>query len=198
MIIKKNIDKKEIAGMPKVIFSGNIIVIDTYEEASRAIMALSKECIVGFDTETKPSFKRGIINKIALIQFATEYNAYLIRLNKIGLPDFITDFLANPAVVKVGLSIRDDFLSIAKRSEISPEGFVELQDYVEQFGIKEKSLQRIYALLFGERISKNQRLSNWENETLTAAQKNYASIDAWACQKIFRYLEDLKIRMNLL
>ncbi|HZK03789.1 MAG TPA: 3'-5' exonuclease [Bacteroidaceae bacterium] len=196
MIIKKNIDKKEIANMPKVIFSGNIIVIDTYEEANRAIMALSKEHIVGFDTETKPSFKRGIINKIALIQFATEYNAYLIRLNKIGLPDFITDFLANPAVIKVGLSIRDDFLSIAKRSEISPEGFVELQDYVEQFGIKEKSLQRIYALLFGERISKNQRLSNWENETLTAAQKNYASIDAWACQKIFRFLEGLKIRTN--
>lgn len=190
--IKKSIEKVEMVGMPKVEFSGNIVVVDTLEKANQTILTLSEESIVGFDTETKPSFRKGVINKIALIQLSTDNCAYLIRLNKIGLPDFIVDFLANPDVLKVGLSIKDDFSSLSRRSTIFPESFVELQDYVQKFGIKEKSLQRIYAILFEEKISKNQQLSNWENETLTQAQKKYASIDAWACQRIFRYLESLK------
>ena len=110
-----------------------------------------------------------------------------------GLPDFLEEFLQND-VLKVGLSLKDDFRMLSRRNRQDPRtgNWVELQDYVPHFGIEEMSLQKIYALLFGEKISKTQRLSNWEAETLTEAQQLYAATDAWACVRIYEYLEELR------
>lgn len=194
--IQNSIDKKLIAGLPQISFYGEIKVIDTLQAAEEAVAELSAESVVGFDTETKPSFKKGINNKVALLQLSTLHCAYLFRLNLIGIPESLAGFLANPDIRKIGLSIKDDFNMLSGRSEVRPQGFVELQEFVPSFGIQEKGLQRIYALLFGRRISKTQQLSNWEADSLTAAQQQYASIDAWACLEIYRYLSELKRKGN--
>lgn len=136
---------------------------------------------------------KGMVNQVALLQVATADACFLFRLNHIGLPDFLEEFLQND-VLKVGLSLKDDFRMLSRRNRQDPRtgNWVELQDYVPHFGIEEMSLQKIYALLFGEKISKTQRLSNWEAETLTEAQQLYAATDAWACVRIYEYLEELR------
>lgn len=190
--LPNKIKKSDIADKPKVVFDGIIEEIDTEEKAQKAIETLSKETVVGFDTETRPSFTRGIAHKIALLQLSTNTNAYLFRLNKMGIPDCVADFLSNPNIIKVGISIKDDFHSLSTRREFKPAGFVELQDLCGEMGIEEKGLQKLYCLLFNERISKNQQLSNWEIDSLTESQRQYAAIDAWTCLKIFHYISELK------
>lgn len=189
--IYSKIDKTELANMPKVEFTGTIEIIDTVEKADAAIAELSQYSVVGFDTETKPSFKRGIANKVSLLQLATDKVAYLFRLHLIGITDSIVDFIQNEKITKIGISVRDDFQALRKKREVEPKGFVEIQEIAARMGIDDRSLQKIYALLFGERISKSQRLSNWELEILTESQKQYAAIDAWATLKIYRYLKQI-------
>ena len=190
--LPNKIDKSELADKPRVAFEGIVEEIDTEEKAQIAIGLLSKEKIVGFDTETRPSFTRGVAHKIALLQLSTKNNAYLFRLNKIGIPDCVAGFLSDPNIIKVGISIKDDFHSLSSRREMKPAGFVELQDLCGGMGIEEKGLQKLYCLLFKERISKNQQLSNWEIHSLTESQRQYAAIDAWACLRIYEYVADLK------
>ena len=190
--LPNKINKSDLADKPRVVFDGIIEEIDTEEKAQKAIETLSKESVVGFDTETRPSFTRGVAHKIALLQLSTEHYGYLFRLNKIGIPDCVADFLSNPDIKKVGISIKDDFHSLASRRKFTPAGFVELQELCGEMGIEEKGLQKLYCLLFNERISKNQQLSNWEIDSLTESQRQYAAIDAWACLRIFRYVSELK------
>lgn len=190
--IYSSVDKTLIPNMPQVVFNGRIVVVNTEVEAYKAICSLKTCDIVGFDTETRPSFKRSVINNTALLQLSSDDTAFLFRLNIIGMPDFICDYLADSSALKVGISLKDDFNSLMHRKRINPKGFVDLQDYAGQMGIEEKGLQRMYALLFGQRISKGQRLSNWEAEILSEGQCCYAAIDAWACTVIYRYLNRLR------
>ena len=164
--------------MPKESFPGRIFVVYTEPEARKAVEYLNTHSIVGVDTETRPSFKRGMVHKVALLQIATHDTCFLFRLNRLGLPDF--------------------FAMLRKRNQGDPRdgNWIELQDYVPRFGIEEKSLQKIYALLFAKKISKAQRLSNWEAEVLTEAQQLYAATDAWACVEIYNYLEELRSHGN--
>lgn len=191
MNFAKSITKEEIAILPKEEFAGRIIVIQNEKEAEKAVAYLSEFPIVGFDTETRPSFKKGQSNKVALIQLATDDTCFLFRLNRIDIPACLVGFLTDSAIRKIGLSLKDDFGAMRKRSEMTPAGFLDLQDYVGGFGIEEASLQKIYAILFGKRISKGQRLTNWEADILSDAQKKYASLDAWACLKIYNRLRNL-------
>lgn len=188
---QSTIDKKEISEMEKVLFPGRIILIFTVADAKKAIDYLNTCTVVGVDTETRPSFTKGRVNKVALLQISTEDTCFLFRLNSIGIPDFVEDFLQND-VLKIGLSLRDDFNMLRKRNHKDPrEGnWIELQDYVSRFGIQEKSLQKIYAILFGKKISKSQRLSNWEADVLTEGQQLYAATDAWASLKIYLKLAE--------
>lgn len=188
---QSTIDKKEISEMEKVLFPGRIILIFTVADAKKAIDYLNTCTVVGVDTETRPSFTKGRVNKVALLQISTEDTCFLFRLNSIGIPDFVEDFLQND-VLKIGLSLRDDFNMLRKRNHKDPrEGnWIELQDYVSRFGIQEKSLQKIYAILFRKKISKSQRLSNWEADVLTEGQQLYAATDAWASLKIYLKLAE--------
>lgn len=192
VVLRNKIDKKKVAELPKVAFPGRIFVIYTEGEARKAVDYLNAHTIVGVDTETRPSFRKGTTNKVALLQVSTHDTCFLFRLNSLGLPDFLEDFLLND-VLKVGLSLKDDFAMLRRRNQkdLRVGNWIELQEYVPKFGIEEMSLQKIYALLFGEKISKSQRLSNWEAETLSEAQQIYAATDAWACVRIYEYLEDL-------
>lgn len=186
--ISLSIGKDVVAQMPNVECPVRIVTVDTPEKADLAAEVLMHEKVIGFDTETKPSFHKGRTNKMALMQLSTDSTCYLFRVCKIGLTDSLRRLLENPDVLKIGLSIHDDFSVLHRSCNLRPVGFVELQEYVKQFCIKDASLQRIYAILFSQKISKNQRLTNWEAAALTRKQKEYASIDAWACLHIWHYL----------
>lgn len=188
----QSITKEEITQLPLEEYSGEIVLINTEEEAKEAIDMLTQFACVGFDTETRPSFKKGQRYKISLMQISTETTCYLFRLNHIGIPDSLVDFLENDTTLKIGLSLRDDFGAIRKRTEAEPTNFLDLQKYVGEFGIEDVSLQKIYAILFNKKISKGQRLTNWEAEELTESQQKYAALDAWACLKIYNYLNQFK------
>lgn len=188
----KIITKESIAELPIARFDGRIIVVNTEQDAEKAVAYLKQFKAVGFDTETRPSFKKGKSHKIALMQLSTEDTCFLFRLSLIGFPDCLKSFLSDNSVKKIGLSIKDDFSVIRRSVEINPEGFVELQKMTNEYGIEENGLQRIYAILFGEKISKRQRLTNWEAETLSESQQMYAALDASACLKIYNKLIERK------
>ena len=196
-LIKKSISKAEIAAMPKVLFPGRIFVVYTESDAEKAVAYLKDQRIVGVDTETRPSFKRGTTHKVALLQISTQDTCFLFRLNRIGMPDSLQEFLMSDTL-KIGLSLKDDFNSLRKRQGMHPDrgNWIELQEYVGKFGIEDRSLQKIYANLFGEKISKNQRLSNWEADVLSEGQKLYAATDAWACVEIYNCLSELESTGN--
>lgn len=185
------VDKSLIPSMPRDTFEGKIIVIQSESEAIKAINALSKENIVGIDTETKPAFKKGVVHKVALLQIATSQICFLFRLNYIGLIEQIIKFLGNSNILKVGLSLHNDIVALHRREDFKSDSFLDLQDYVKQFGIEDRSLQKIYANVFGKRISKAQRLSDWEADVLNDKQKKYAATDAWACLMIYNELKSL-------
>ena len=190
IMYKSTITKEEIMLLPKENFDGKITVVNTLDELNRALQKLKKHRIIGFDTETKPSFtsKEANRNSTALMQLSTQRECFLLRLNKIGFPENLTEFISNPTVKKIGISLKDDFHVLRKNHELKPNAFVDLQSIIADYGIEEKSLQKIYAILFEKRISKSQRLSNWEAENLTEAQQEYAAIDAWACLQIYNKL----------
>ena len=183
--------------MPKVLFPGRIFVIYTESDAEKAVAYLKDQRIVGVETETRPSFKRGTTHKVALLQISTQDTCFLFRLNRIGMPDSLQEFLMSDTL-KIGLSLKDDFNSLRKRQDMHPDrgNWIELQEYVGKFGIEDRSLQKIYANLFGEKISKNQRLSNWEADVLSEGQKLYAATDAWACVEIYNCLSELESTGN--
>lgn len=174
--------------MERVTFDGAIHVIDSMLHVRAAVAALRRAEFVGFDTETRPSFKKGQVHKMALMQLSTPDDCFLFRVNKIGVPDALSDYLSDANCLKVGLSLRDDFAKLHTVTGCVPQGFVDLQQLVGEYRIGEASLQKIYAILFGKKISKSQQLTNWEAPTLTVQQQNYAAIDAWACGKIYKYL----------
>ncbi|MDR0547021.1 MAG: 3'-5' exonuclease domain-containing protein 2 [Dysgonamonadaceae bacterium] len=186
--MEKTITKEEIAGLPVALFPGRIKVVQTVEEADRAVANLMQYQRLGFDTETRPSFTKGVTKGVALIQLSTDKVCYLFRLHAMGFPPALIQLLSDPNILKIGLSLKDDFQSMSRRLKFKPSGFVDLQKIVQSHNIGELSLQKIYAILFRQKISKAQRLTNWEAPELTESQKRYAALDAWACLKIYETL----------
>ena len=189
MLYPNKIEKSTISTLPPCDITGEIIVIDRPEDVATAVDDLKQCTLIGFDTETRPSFRRGESNTISLLQLATDKRAYLFRLKKIGPNQLLKDLLESEEHMKVGLSVHDDFHSLNRWMPCRPKNFIELQKYVKAFGIEEMSLQKIYAIVFNKKISKRQQLSNWEAEELTPAQQQYAAIDAWACRDIYYKLK---------
>jgi len=186
--MESSITKETISTLEQETFEGRIVVVQSLTEAKKAVKFLSGHSLIGFDTETRPTFKKGVHYDIALIQLSTEDTCFLFRLNMIGFPQCLIDLLSNPKVRKVGLSLRDDFLSISRKQVFTPDGFIDLQKMVHGYGITDISLQKIYAILFHKKISKRQQLTNWEADVLTDSQKKYAALDAWACLRIYNKL----------
>ena len=191
-IIKDRYDKQKIQTLPRVLFGGRIIVIFTEKDADKAVEYLLKQPILGFDTETKPSFKKGKTYQVALLQVATHDTCFLFRLNQIGITDSIKRLLEDRTITKVGLSLQDDMRQLELRRKFTPGTFIELQKEVKDIGIIDMSLQKIYANLFRMKIAKNQQLSNWEADILTEAQQKYADTDAWACIQIHEEVARMK------
>lgn len=192
MIIHRSIKKEALNEMPKESFDGKIHIVQTPWEAERAVTFLKQFSPLGIDSETRPSFTRGRYYNVSLLQISTETDCFLFRLNLIGLTLPVIQLLEDPHITKVGLSLKDDFMMLHKRAPFEPRSIVELQEFVRPFGIQDRSLQKIYAILFEKKISKSQRLSNWEAEELSKAQQYYAATDAWACINIYKKLQSLK------
>lgn len=176
--------------MPNILFQGRIITIDTISDTKKAVKALSKETLIGIDTETRPAFRKGVFHKVSLLQLCTQDTCFLFRLNRIGLPKTLLSILEDDRIRKVGLSLKDDYQALCKRTGFKAGSFFDLQNYVTKFGIEELSLQKIFAIIFEQRISKSQQLTNWDADVLTDKQKLYAATDAWACLTIYNYLKE--------
>lgn len=185
-------NKNAISNLPIASFEGRVIVVLTEAEAEKAVDYLLTADILGMDTETRPSFKRGQTFKVALLQVSTRDTCFLFRLNLIGLCPAVIRLLENTTVPMIGLSWHDDLRMLKKRGEFTPGHFIELQNMVGDIGIKDLSLQKIFANLFLKKISKRQRLTNWEMPVLNDQQKIYAATDAWACIMIYEEIMRLK------
>ena len=185
-------DKAKIANLPRVVFSGKIVVVVSESEARRAVDYLLSQPILGIDTETRPSFRRGTNYKVSLLQVSSHEVCFLFRLNHTKLCEPVKQLLEDERVMKVGLSLHDDISALMKLEQFKPGNFFDLQKHVGEIGIEDLSLQKIYANLFGEKISKNQRLTNWEADILSEKQKVYAATDAWSCIMIYEELMRLE------
>jgi len=175
--------------LPVESFPGSIVIVEDNKDVQNAIVYLSAFDYVGFDTETRPNFSKSQHHKVSLIQLSAPNCCYLFRLNKLGgIPSQLEDFLKNGKTIKIGISLLDDFHGIRKHIHFETDSFIDLQKTVSSFGIHEASLQKIYAILFKKKISKRMRLSNWEVNEFSEAQKQYAALDAWACLQIYQHL----------
>lgn len=195
-IIYDKYDKRLIPKLPRVQFQGRIFVIFSQWEADKAVDYLMRQDLLGFDTETRPSFRKGQIHQVALLQVATHDTCFLFRLNRIGITPSIQRLLEDQHITKVGLSLQDDLRMLRLRSDFTPGTFIELQKEIKDIGIQDMSLQKIYANLFGGKIAKNQQLSNWETNILSEAQQRYAATDAWACIRIHEEIRRMKQEQN--
>ncbi|MBR1462154.1 MAG: 3'-5' exonuclease domain-containing protein 2 [Prevotella sp.] len=184
-VLYSKFDKKRIDQLPIAQFQGRIIVIITKGETKKAVDYLLSQGILGVDTETRPSFEKGKTHRVSLLQVSTYNICFLFRLNLTGITPDIMRLLEDTSVPKIGISWHDDILGLQKRCKFTPGYFIDIQDLIGELGIEDKSLQKLYANFFHERIIKRQQLSNWENRVLTDKQKLYAATDAWACLKIY-------------
>lgn len=191
IFIKTN--KNFIPSLPRFAFEGRIVVVQSEGEAERAVKALRQCSILGIDTETRPTFHKGESHKVALLQISGDDICFLFRLNQMGFPRCLSELLADRSVLKVGLSLKDDFMMLRRRdASFEAGGYVELQTYAAEMGIEDMSLQKLYANVFHQRISKAARLSNWEADVLTESQKVYAATDAVTCVQLYKELKRLR------
>lgn len=182
------IDNKAIDNLPYVTLNGKIQVVTTQKQLDKALEYLSACNTVGFDTETKPRFSAGKMYRPAILQLSTPEMSYVIHLKKVGLPENLSAFLSNPSVIKVGAAVRDDIIGLQRYAPFTPGGFTDLQDMAQQYGIAEKSVRKLSAIVLGKRVSKTQQTTNWETYPLSEAQLQYAATDSYVCLKIYQTL----------
>lgn len=186
--IWKRLSKEEINEFPIQRFDGPIHLIRTEDELIKAVSILNKETILGFDTETRPAFKKGEHYTPALLQLAGKKDAFLFQLKQTGLPALLSDILSNPDIIKAGVSIDYDISELQEITEFTPMGFIELGTRAKELGIQNLGLRGLAALLLGFRISKSASTSNWENEKLSHSQIIYAATDAWVGRELYMKL----------
>lgn len=188
---KINITREEIDLLPRKKFEGEIFYIDSYEAFIEFFPLINEEKTLGFDTETKPAFKKGVINEVSLLQLCNSDKCFLFRLNRIGMPEKLASLLSDKNIVKSGVAIRDDICGLNRLRLFEPQNFIDLQSFVKDFGIEDNGLKKLVANILGFQISKRQQTSNWEQDNLTPAQIEYAATDAWVCYEIYMSLNNL-------
>ena len=190
-VIYSKFDKARIHQLPRALFEGRIVVVLSESEAAKAVDYLLKQPIIGIDTETRPSFRKGVKYYVSLLQVSSRDICFLFRLKHTGMCESIIRLLEDTTIPKIGLSLHDDIRQLHEVAQFQPGYFIELQDKVKAFGVGDLSLQKLFANFFGERISKGQRLTNWEADILSESQKRYAATDAWACILLYEEMERL-------
>lgn len=190
-VFKNKITREEIDQLPVYAFSGEVVMVEEESQVEAAVRELSAFGRIGFDTETKPSFRKGESHSVSLLQLANPEKVYLFRLNKCGFQPALRRLLSDPRVLKIGVGIRDDIRGLQRLAAFQPSSFIDLQEYATTFGIEDKSFSKLMAIVFSVRISKRQQKSNWEAEELSEAQVRYAATDAWGALKMYQELEEV-------
>lgn len=190
-MFQPNITVEEIHDFDLEWFRGEIVVVDNLEIFKKILPRIRDEKVLGFDTETRPSFRKGYRNRVSLIQLATNDLSCLIRINKIGLPGELIDILCDPETMKAGVAVHDDIKFLKKIKDFEPQGFIDLQSFVKDFGIQSSGLKKLTAIVLGFRISKRQQVTDWEAEMLSESQQIYAATDAWVCREIYKKLTSI-------
>lgn len=192
----ESVTDDELRKLPLLQFNGKVTLVDSMQTFRQAIGDIGRPALLGFDTETRPSFKKGQRHKVSLLQLADENRAWLIRLNMIGLPPELTALLADERIVKTGVAVHDDIKALRSLTQFEPGGFVDLQTVVAAHGIKQLGLKKLSAIILGYSISKSQQTSNWEAPALTEPQQLYAATDAWVCRRIYLALNGKEIHQR--
>lgn len=182
---RKTIGVDEMGGFPAFVYDGEVVVVEEVAKVEEAVRYLEAYACLGFDTETRPAFRKGEYHAVSLLQLAVHERVYLFRLNKCGFPASLKRLLASDKILKIGVGIRDDIKALQRLSGFVPAAFLDLQTFVEAYGIEEKSFSKLMAIIFQVKISKRQRTSNWELPQLTEQQIRYASTDAWGALKMY-------------
>lgn len=182
------ISNEQTALLPAIEFRGEIRIVEDERDIAAACKYLAEQPVIGFDTETRPSFRPGVTFRVSLLQLSTPTVCYLFRLNKIPLAKPILQLLEDRRILKIGADVAGDLRSLRQIRHFRDGGFVDLQGIAPEWGIGEKSLRKLSAIVLGRRVSKAQRLSNWEAATLTDKQQLYAATDAWVCTRIYEQL----------
>lgn len=187
-MFKDNITRDEVNELPLDGFKGKYTLITSADQLEEAFVKINKHKYVGFDTETKPTFKKGQYHAVALIQIGIPGEVFLIRINQTGLTDQIISFFENDQVQKIGVALTDDIKDLQKMRNFKAAGFVDLSKEVKHVGIESNGLRKLTAIMLGFRISKNAQVSNWEAPELTEKQLRYAATDAWVCLEMYEKL----------
>jgi ribonuclease D len=185
----KKITKDQINELPLYRYEGKTVIAATEQQIDKAVFEIEAHHLVGFDTESKPAFKKGEFNHVALIQVAVPDKVYLLRIHEVGITNVLRNFLSNPRIIKVGIALDDDVIALNKRRKFQPEGFHDLNLIAPRLGIENIGARNLSALILNSRISKSQQVSNWENHVLTDQQIKYAATDAWVCLEIYNKLK---------
>ena len=191
-IIYNKYDKTQISTLPRVLFEGRVVVILTERDAEKAVNYLLSQPLLGIDTETRPTFRKGPMHQVSLLQVSSHEVCFLFRLNQLGLSPAVKRLLEDTEVPKVGLSLTDDIHQLQRLGKFQPGRFIDLQTRVREVGVEDMGLQKLYANFFGQKISKRQQLTNWEADILNDKQKLYAATDAWACVMLYEELMRLE------
>lgn len=190
MMYQKEITREEVAELDLIQYEGPITVVDSRDSFGEVIRSISRHTLLGFDTETRPSFKKGKVYPTSIIQLAADDHVWLLRVNRIGYPRALVDLLSSGSILKVGSGLNDDLRRMRCDTRFDPEGFLDLQHYVAAFSIGEKGLKKMAAIVLNRRISKSQQVSNWDSDILTEQQLRYAATDAWVCLEIYKTLRN--------
>lgn len=189
MQFRESISNEEVAALDAAQFPGKIVVVDTLSSLNKACKDLNRQSMLGVDTETRPSFTKGVVNKVSLLQISTDSTCYLIRLNRVPITRELVHILENKNILKIGLGLLNDIQAMNKLRHFSAQGFIDLQKEAPKYGIADQSLRKLSSIVLGLRVSKAQRLSNWEANQFTEQQKLYAATDAWICTQIYKALK---------
>ena len=185
MTFPLSITKEAIAELPLIKFDGQIHVINNHKEMFRAIKKLKEQGIVGFDTEKKPTFKKGQYHPTALIQLSTATEVFLFRINKIGLHDDLIMLFESDKIAKIGVGMRADVMELKRIRTFTQNNCIDLNDLMPTLGVEKIGIRNLVAIILEKRVSKNQQVSNWENAELTRSQQQYAATDAWVCYEMY-------------
>lgn len=187
----ESISSEELTQLDTVDFTGPIVVVsDVDSEFAEAMEYLKNQTVIGFDTETKPCFSSGSPrHHVALLQLSGEEKAYIFRVNTLGMPTPLASILSDGSILKIGAAVKEDVNGLMYYRKFTPRGFVDLQSMVGDYGIKDKSVRKMAAIILGKKVSKTQQLSNWEAPQLSGAQLKYAAIDAWVCREMYLRLK---------